>query len=499
MINPEKRKAIYCLHKEGVSIRKISRNLKVGRNTVKSIISDKGAMPGAVRKDKIEIDPELLRTLYNECDSRVQRVHEKLTEEQGIGVGYSTLTAMIRELGLGPLRRSRCDRVPDEPGKEMQHDTSTYTRIVGDKKIKVVASLLYFRYSKVRYLKFYRNFNRFKMKCFFHEALCFWKYVASDCIIDNTNLARLHGTGKNAVIAPEMERFSEKYGFKFVCHEIGHSNRKAGNERGFYTIVTNFFPGRKFESMEDLNQQAFTWATVRMPNRSISKTGLIPAKAFEHEQSYLTRLPSYIDAPYLVHERGTDQYGYASVDGNFYWIPGVSRIDVTVLEYSDHIDIFHRRKMLVRYDLPPVGVKNKLISPKGKPKPKYQPNNRKKPTVREEKRLRSISSEVDAYLDFALEHGVKQRHRFIRQLNGLYQKLSMSLFIKSIRRAHTYRITQIKTIERIAILKMKEGNYEASFVEIDQEYTNRKAYREGCFSDKADLSIYDKMMEDYDG
>ncbi len=208
MINPEKRKAIYCLHKEGVSIREISRNLKVSRNTVKSIINDKGAMPDAVRKDKIEIDPELLRSLYNECDGRVQRIHEKLTESQGVSAGYSTLTSMIRELGLGPSRKSRCDRVPDEPGKEMQHDTSTYTRVVGDKKIKVIASLLYLRYSKLRYLKFYRNFNRFKMKCFLHEALCFWKYTASNCIIDNTNLARLHGTGKNAVIAQEMERFA---------------------------------------------------------------------------------------------------------------------------------------------------------------------------------------------------------------------------------------------------------------------------------------------------
>ncbi len=45
---------------------------------------------------------------------------------------------------------------------------------VGGQRVKLVASLLYLRYSKRRYLKFYRVFNRFTMKCFLHEALMFW-------------------------------------------------------------------------------------------------------------------------------------------------------------------------------------------------------------------------------------------------------------------------------------------------------------------------------------
>ncbi|HYK10413.1 MAG TPA: hypothetical protein VEV39_06420, partial [Gemmatimonadales bacterium] len=46
------------------------------------------------------------------------------------------------------------------------------------------------------------------------------------CIIDNTNLARLKGTGRNAVIVPEMAAFAQEHGFRFVCHEKGHANRK---------------------------------------------------------------------------------------------------------------------------------------------------------------------------------------------------------------------------------------------------------------------------------
>ena len=330
------------------------------------------------------------------------------------------------------------------------------------------------------------------MKCFLHEALIFWGYTAPVCIIDNTNLARLSGTGSNAIIVPEMKQFGETYGFKFICHKIKHANRKAGNEKSFHTTETNFISGRSFESLEDLNRQAFSWATVRMPNRPVSKTGLIPAKAFEYEQSYLTKVPQFIIPPYLVYERCTDQYGYASCDANFYWVPGTSRHNVKLLQYSDRVKIYHKRKLLAEYELPPDGVKNEKISPKGQPKPRYQPNNRKKPTAHEEKLLREAATEIDAYLNFALQSNGKKRHRFIRELHGLFKKLAPPLFIKSIKRALKYRIADIATVERIAVLYMQEGNHKVQTVEIDMGYKNRKAYLEGQFSDEIDLTTYDK-------
>jgi transposase len=512
MIEREKRDAIYCLHKEGKSIGKIVRLLNVSRNTVRKIIKQEGSknMPDSTREDKIVIDEKLLRRLHKECDGWIERVHQKLGEEEGITIGYSTLTRLLRELGLGgrQSKNKRCAQVPDTPGEEMQHDTSPYTLKIGGKSVKVVCSILYFRYSKVRYVKFYRSFNRFNMKCFLHEGLTFFAYSASFCIIDNTNLARLRGSGKNAVMVPEMEQFARQYGFVFVCHEIGHSNRKAGNERSFYTVESNFFPGRTFESLEDLNQQAFEWSTVRMLYRPVSKTRLIPAKAFEHEQRYLKSLPPYVQPPYIDHKRKTDQYGYISFDGNYYWIPGTRRDDVKVLQYSDCIKIYHRRNLLVQYKLPPGGVKNQQFSPQGNgaPKPQYKPKYRKKPTASEEKKLRGVSKEVEAYLDFAFEQNQnqngKQKHRFIRQLYWLYQKMAAPLFIKALNRALKYRVTDIETIERIAVLLMREGSDEykykhsAAVVEIDENFQDRESYLEGRFSDEVDCSRYDKMMED---
>ncbi len=499
MIDRDKRNAIWSLHKEGMSSREISRRLRVSRNTVRTITAHEGRMPDGRRADKIEVDEELLTRLYGECKGRVQRIYEKLNEEERVSIAYSTLSNLIRELDLGQSRKRRCDRVPDEPGVEMQHDTSPYPLTIGEKQVRVVGSLLYFRYSKVRFLKFYRAFNRFKMKCFLHEALTFWGYTAGICIIDNTNLARLRGSGKNAVITPEMEKFAEEYGFQFVCHEIGHANRKAGNERSFYTVETNFFPGRSFETLEDLNRQAVEWATVWMATRPVSKTRLIPVKAFEYERAYLSEVPAYVPPPYLVHHRATDQYGYAAFDGNYYWVPGTSRVGVRVLEYSTCLKIYHKRELLVDYDLPPNGVKNQLFSPKGQPQPQHQPKHRVRPADEERKKLGAVSEHVEAYLKFVLGRKGIQKHRFIRQVYGLHRKLAPGVFEKTVQRALKYRITDIQTLERIAVLLLQEGRYELPLVEVPRELLDRESYLEGCDTDEVDLSEYDWMIEDENG
>lgn len=448
------------------------------------------------RADKIQIDSDMLNRLYQECDGYAQRVHEKLVEEEHISIQYSTLTRLLRQLGLSRNDKTvRCDRVADSAGAEMQHDTSPYSLLLGDIRAKVIASLLYLRYSKRRYLRFYRAFNRFRMKCFLDEGLQFWKHAAPVCIIDNTNLARLRGTGKNAVIVPEMEAFAKQYGFRFVCHEKDHPNRKAGEERSFWTVETNFFPGRRFQSLEDLNEQAFQWATVRMEHRPVGKPRLIPAKAFEHERQFLIQLPPHLPSPYLSHERDTDQYGYAAFGGNFYWVPGADRPRVKLLQYADHLKIYHHGECVAEYRLPADGVHNALFTPEGMPKPARQPKNRKRPTAQEEQRLRALSDSVDRFLNFALQAG-PQRHRFLRELFALSCRMSRSVFVQTIERALRYQITDIHTLQRIARLCVSQDDIPLPQADVDESFLERDAYQQGCLTDPPDFSLYDNMLDD---
>jgi len=495
MIEPDKRRAVFLLHEEGMPLREISRRLKISRNAVRTVIKQEGKTPDRVRKDKIHIDQDLLERLYQECDGWIQRVHEKLTEEEGIEVSYPTLTRMLREMGISRARNTRCDRVPDQPGVEMQHDTSPYYVKLSGKRTKVIASMMYLRYSKRRYLKFYRNFNRFAMKCFLHEVLMHWCHSAKVCVIDNTNLARLRGTGKNAVMCPEMGAFSERYGFKYLCHAIRHSNRKAGEERSFWIVETNFFPGRKFENLEDLNRQALEWSTVRLEHRPAKRTGLIPAKVFEHERKFLNELPSHLPAPYRDLQRDTDQYGYIAYGGNDYWVPGTGRETMKVFVYAHRLKIYQHRTCVAEYPLAPDGVKNARFSPEGQPKPRYQ-SAKKRSSSQEEKRLRAMGSEMDAYLDYVLKVPGVQRHRFLHQLLAFSRQVTSAVLLEMAQRALRYRISRLETLKRIAWYCMSQGERKLPAPEVDEDLRQRPVYQEGCLTDEPDFTVYDQMLQD---
>ncbi len=489
MITADKRKAVFLLHQEGMPIREISRGLKLSRNAVRRIIAQAGLMPRLVRPPVQVIDPDLLRQLHQECHGYAQRMGEKLREEHGIAIKYSTLTRHLRQLGIGTPVNLRCERGLEEPGAEMQHDTSPFTLRVGLVLLRVQASLLYLRYSKRRYLQFYPVFDRFHMKCFLHVALTPWGYAAGICVIDNTNLARLRGLGSNAVIVPEMEAFAKSRGFVFLCHAPGHPDRKAGEERSFLTVETNFVPGRTFQSLEDLNRQALEWSTVRMEQRPQGKAGLIPAQAFEHERSFLTQLPKHLPAPYLLLERSVDEYGYVAIEGNYYEVPGTGRGKIQVLRYLHHLVLCQDRRSLIEYPLPPWGVRNQPFGLPGPKAPRYQPRNRKQSSQEEEKRLRAIDPSINAYVDFILGTPGLLRHQFLRRLWAWRQRWSTTLFLRTIERAHRYRITSLETLERIALLELDDTALPDPLV--DPELEKRPTYQEGSLTDTPDLSRYD--------
>ncbi len=498
MIATDKRKAIFLLHQEGMAAREIARRLAVSRNTVQVIIRQAGAPLCPSRRPRVNqqrLDEQLLRRLYQECGGWMARMHEKLVEEEGLEVSYPTLTRLLRELGIRKSQKPRSERVPDQPGAEMQHDTSVYALKLADRGVRLIASLLYLRYCKRRYLKFYRAFDRFKMKCFFHEALVFWGYAARCCLIDNTNLARLRGSGSSALIVPEMEAFAKQYGFEFRCHAIGQPNRKAGEERSFWTLETNFLPGRSFRNLEDINAQALAWATARMDQKPQGRAGLIPAAAFEHERGELVELPAPMPAPYRVHARGTDQYGYVCFGANYYWVPQTNRTEVKVLEYSDRLKIYQAHQCLAEYPLPADGVRDGQFTPPGEPTPRHHASNRRHPTQTEEKHLRALAPAVGAYLDFALSTQGIQRHEFIRKLLSLSRRMSVELLSQSLERARKYRITSLETVERIALLYLQQGSEELPQVEVDEAFRQRAAYQEGSLTDPPDLSIYQDRTE----
>jgi hypothetical protein len=306
----------------------------------------------------------------------------------------------------------------------------------------------------------------------------------------------LRGSGQNAVFNKEMIDFAKGFDFKWIAHEIKHSDRKAGVERSFWTIETNFFPGRDFSSLADLNKQAMEWLEKR--SRKMNKNKIIPIDYFEYEKDFMKKVIPHVSPPYRQHSRIIDQEGYILFETNSYWVGIQRHLEVMLLEYVDKIKIYYQRKCIREYKLPAFGVRSKKVQPDGVTIP-YRPKKRTIQPNDEEKELNDYSEKVKEYLKFALKtHGPQNRYQLIRKIYFLYKSLSPSIFDKTIDRALKYRINTKGTLEKIAVYIMNKDNIENDNdnKNFDYDFTleglNENEQLDGLYGADPDLDSYDK-------
>src|SRR5262249_32588259 len=140
-------------------------------------------------------------------------------------------------------------------------------------------------------------------------------------MIDNTHVVVLRGTGREMIPVPEMEAFADRFGFRFVAHELGHANRSARVERPFSFIEGNFLAGRTFASWEDLNQQARQWSdnlTTTIKNAVLAA----PSELLAVGRPRLQVRADWIAEGYQHHHRLVDVEGYQALNNSRYSLPG---------------------------------------------------------------------------------------------------------------------------------------------------------------------------------
>lgn len=110
-------------------------------------------------------------------------------------------------------------------------------------------------------------------------------------------------------------------------------------ERPFRYIREDFFLGRSFRSLEDLNAQLDAWLNSVANVRVHGTTQRVVAEAFAAEQPELQRLPEHRFDAVLKLERRVSHDGFVAVGGNYYSVPDRTRRVVEVQQLPDLIRI----------------------------------------------------------------------------------------------------------------------------------------------------------------
>ena len=96
-------------------------------------------------------------------------------------------------------------------------------------------------------------------------------------------------------------------------------------ERPFRYIRQDFFLGRTFRTMDDLNRQFDQWRTEVANPRVHATTNRVVREAFAEEQPELKPLPLHPYDAVLTWERRITKDGMVSVSGNLYSVPDYTR------------------------------------------------------------------------------------------------------------------------------------------------------------------------------
>lgn len=110
-------------------------------------------------------------------------------------------------------------------------------------------------------------------------------------------------------------------------------------ERPFRYIREDFFLGRSFRNLDDLNLQLSDWLDTVANVRVHGTTQRVVAEAFAAEQPELQTLPEHRFDAVLKLERRVSHDGFVAIGGNYYSVPDRTRRVVEVQQLPDRIRI----------------------------------------------------------------------------------------------------------------------------------------------------------------
>ena len=451
MLDRDTRSAIFRLAREEHGSRAIARALGISRRVVKKVLrSGEVEVPAFERHEQLGAHIERLRELHVECKGNQVRVWEELAAETGVNVAYSTLTEFCRRHGIGVAPKEPAGSYDFPAGQEMQHDTSPHTvAIAGQMRLLQCASVV-LGYSRMLYAQLYPRWTRFECKGFLSQALQYFDGAATRCVIDNSSVILCGGMGKHARPAPEMEAFCKRFDFQFLAHELGDADRSAKVERPFHYIENNFYAGRKFTSLEDLNEQLRQWCerVNGKPKRTIG--WMTPVALFAVEKPLLTRLPVYVPEVYEVHQRRADVDGFVSLHTNRYSVPAeLTGRTLAIRETLERVCIFDGHRLVVEHRRQECGARRTVLLPEHR-----QPRRHKRPTapaLPEEATLRGVSVVLATLLDRLRHHHGGQAARSVRQLHRMYFDYPLPALEKAVGAALEYGLIDLGRIERLVL------------------------------------------------
>jgi transposase len=358
------------LHRQGLTVSAIARQLGIDRKTVRRYIA-RGLEPPtygprpARQRSTDGFLPYLGERLAAFPGLTAVRLWREL-RERGYTGGYTAVKRAVR--GIRPEPSAPFEvRFETAPGEQAQVDLARFeiefTDEPGAKRIVWLFSMV-LGYSRLIWCRFIVHQDmQSVLRC----------HIAALEAIGGAPREILYDRMKTAVIGEDPDGLviynralldlARHYGFQPRACRPYRPKTKGKVERPFRYIREDFFLGASFRNLDDLNIQLRHWLDTVANPRVHATTQRVVNDTFAEEKPALRSLPPIPYRAVLKLERRVSHEGMVSIGGNLYSVPDTTRrriLDVHVL--ADDIQIFEDGTLIANHS-PLEGRDQKRLDP----------------------------------------------------------------------------------------------------------------------------------------
>ncbi len=280
MLSMEEQFMIRHLYNKGMNISEISRQTGHDRKTVRKYILAEEIRNHSNRKPRGSIlDPhkDYIRQRLKDYSLSAVRILEEI-QERGYPGSYTIVKEFVRTIKLSKQIPAEY-RYETAPGIQAQVDWGEVDKIVVDGKTrKLYCFTMVLGFSRTRYVEFTLDL---KTETFIQGHINAFQYfggITKEILYDNTKNVVLKRALKSSESEwnPLFEDFFKYYGFiPRLCKPGKQGAKTKGKiERVVGYVKDNFYLGRAYESVQDLNTQSYAW--MEKVNRLPHGTTKIP-------------------------------------------------------------------------------------------------------------------------------------------------------------------------------------------------------------------------------
>ena len=308
----------------GMSNREIAKELGISRNTVRKRFNASTVNEHSHRQKTSKLAPyrDRIRDMIDKHNLSAIRILEEI-RKQGYDGGYTILKdycATVRK----DRRIPAVYRYETDPGKQAQVDFGEFGYIeIDGKRKKLYAFSMILGYSRMRYAEFTTDISTENVIRMHLNAFRYFGGFTDTILYDNTKQIVLERKipASESRFNPKFRDFAEYYGIVIRLCFPNRAQTKGKIESTIKYLRHNFWNGRSFESLDDMNAQCLSWlnsvnmkvhgTTHEIPRERLMKEKLNP---IDSVPAYFTRKEE---------TRKVSRDCYVSWNGNRYSVPWI--------------------------------------------------------------------------------------------------------------------------------------------------------------------------------